>query len=181
MRLLLVAIFALFIAGCSSNVPVLGLDPYVSNTAPVAKTKSVNISNINDSRQNTLIIGTINDNDGNLINEVLFRTDLVAWFESALKAELEARGVVTSGGEASVSVDIKTLNASIEGYSKENMKANAEVFITIVKGTRTITKRVAQNQSEFAPLRNAKTMEPFVQTMLGDIVKKSAEQIISAL
>ncbi|MDA3057899.1 YajG family lipoprotein [Campylobacter sp. VBCF_05 NA6] len=181
MKSIFVAIFALLIAGCSSNTPVLGLSPYISAATPQAKTKSAGELNIKDSRQNSLIIGTINDNSGNLIDEVLLKTDLSSWFENAFKTELGARGVAIGAGGANISVDIKTLNAAIEGYSKQNMSAKAEVFITIVNGTRTITKRVAQDQSEFAALRNARTMEPFVESMLRDIIKKSADQIVSSL
>jgi len=61
------------------------------------------------------------------------------------------------------------------------MSARGEIAISIVQGNKTTTKRVSQDQSQFTALRTARSLNPFVQSLLDDIVKKSADQIISTL
>ena len=182
MKKFLLGVFALFFVACSQTSSVISLNPYLSKADQTVSGKSVNINAINDQRENQMVIAVINDNDGKLVDEVLLKNNLSAWFDQALRAELEARGVrIDPASPNIVTVNIRSISAAINGYSKENMSARGEIAISIVQGNKTTTKRVSQDQSQFTALRTARSLNPFVQSLLDDIVKKSADQIISTL
>lgn len=182
MKKFLLGIFALFFVACSQTGSVISLNPYLSKADQTVSGKSVNINAINDQRENQMVIAVINDNDGKLVDEVLLKNNLSAWFDQALRAELEARGVrIDPASPNIVTVNIRSISAAINGYSKENMSARGEIAISIVQGNKTTTKRVSQDQSQFTALRTARSLNPFVQSLLGDIVKKSVDQIILTL
>ena len=131
MKKFLLGVFALFFVACSQTSSVISLNPYLSKADQTVSDKSVNINAINDQRENQMVIAVINDNDGKLVDEVLLKNNLSAWFDKALRAELEARGVrIDPASPNIVTVNIRSISAAINGYSKENMSARGEVAIS---------------------------------------------------
>jgi len=87
MKKFLLGVFALFFVACSQTSSVISLNPYLSKADQTVSGKSVNINAINDQRENQMVIAVINDNDGKLVDEVLLKNNLSAWFDKALRAK----------------------------------------------------------------------------------------------
>lgn len=184
MKKIILAVFlAIFAVGCSQVNSVLTLAPYNNQKVAEFADKSVYIANINDKRDNQSIIATITDSDGSVAEYVTLQNNLAYWLREALAKELKAKGVnvVSDNSEAQsyINIDIASLKGNIQGYSKENMSASGEIYITIYRGATTINKRISQSQTEFAPIRTGGAFSPFMDNLLRDIVRKSAEQIAS--
>ena len=92
MKKFLLGIFALFFVACSQTSSVISLNPYLSKADQTVSGKSVNINAINDQRENQMVIAVINDSGGKLVDEVLLKNNLSAWFDKALRAELDLIG-----------------------------------------------------------------------------------------
>lgn len=181
-KTILIAILAMFFVGCSQTSSVLTLDPYMAHGIKTKTAQSVYINQVTDKRENQSTIATVKDGDGNVMEYITLQNKLSVWFSDAIKQELIARGVsVDESAESKVNIEIGKLKAQIEGYSKENMTGIGEIFITIYQGNTTITRRVGQGQSEFAPIRTGGALKPFIDILLKDLVVKTADQISSAL
>ncbi|ABS52472.1 YajG family lipoprotein [Campylobacter hominis] len=183
---LLAAAVTFTLNACSQVSSVLVLNPYTSmSTEKFNANKTVFVASINDKRQNQSIVASVKDSNGDVNEYVTLQGDLDKWFTDALKAELKVRGVAVVENEidadAKADIDIAKANADIQGYDKDNMKGECEIFITIKKGDTTYTKRVAQSQSEFAAIRTGGAFTPFFENMLRDVVQKTAEQIANTL
>lgn len=184
MKKFLILFVAIFFVACSQRSSVLTLTPY-AQTGDFNANKAIFIEVINDKRANKSIIASVQDKNGNVDEYVVLQNDLTAWFLQGLKNELKIKGVNVADNEidasAKAAIDIGTANAEIKGFGKENMSGKAEIFITIKKGETRYTKRVAQSQSEFAAIPTGGAFTPFVENMLKDVIKKSAEQIANTL
>ena len=156
MKKFLIGVFALFFVACSQTSSVISLNPYLSKADQTVSDKSVNINAINDQRENQMVIAVINDNDGKLVDEVLLKNNLSAWFDKALRAELEARGVrIDPASPNIVTVNIRSISAAINGYSKENMIARGEVQSLSCRATKPLLsafRRIRANLPRFARL-----------------------------
>ncbi|ANE34995.1 hypothetical protein CHL_1694 [Campylobacter hyointestinalis subsp. lawsonii CCUG 27631] len=177
-RLLSIVSFCIFMVGCSSSNSVLLLSPYQAKGVG-SSANSIVINSIIDKRKNQSVIATISDKQGTVSEYVTMGTDLTKWFGDALKTELIKSGV-KFGGEDSKIVDITIteLKANLSGYSRDNLKGNCEVYIKIYKDGVTTTKRIAQPQTEFAPILTGGAFEPFIQSLLNDMVVRTAKAIV---
>lgn len=169
----------LFFAGCSQNGTVLVLQPYTNSGNPNKINKEIYISQINDLRRNKGVIATILDSKGATTEYVMLQNNLASWIDSSLRSELASRGANISPNGTRVEIDIISLNATLQGYSKDNLKASAKLEVRIYKddGT-TITKSVGQSQSKFVPLHTGGAFDPFIWDLLRDLVSKTANQIL---
>lgn len=185
MKKILTSFFAIFlIAGCAQKSSVVNLDPYQSFSSRAVNNVNVYLVSVNDSRSNKSVLGTILDSDSNVKDSVSLGNDLSSWFKQSLVNELNAIGanvVENSDNALIVNVDIQTLEASINGYTGDNLKAKGEVFITIKKGNKTFTKRVADTESKFVAIRDNDAFKPIIKSVLDSLITKSAKQIVTNL
>lgn len=184
-KIVMLIIVAFFILGCSQKSSVLTLSNYQSQSSQKFSGANVYIGEIKDSRTNQSVIATITDSKGSVDEYVTLQNNLVQWFRTALTKELTSLGANViadrAGANLVVDINIAQLVANLSGYSSENTSAKAELFLKIYKGDTTYTKRVAQSQSKFSPVITGGAFTPFVEDMLKDVVKKSAEQILNSL
>lgn len=173
------ALFLLFFVGCSQKGTVMILQPYTNSGNQNKINKEIYISQINDVRKNKGVIATILDSKGSTKEYVMLQNNLAGWVDSSLRSELASRGANLSSNGTRIEVDIVSLNATLQGYAKDNLKAVAKFEIRIYKddGT-TITKQVSQSQSKFAPIHTGGAFDPFIWELLRDLVAKAANQIL---
>ncbi|ASM37489.1 YajG family lipoprotein [Campylobacter sputorum] len=169
----------LFFTGCSQKGTVIILQPYTNSGNQSKLNKEIFISKINDLRKNKGVIATILDSQGSTDEYVMLQNNLAQWVDSSLRSELASRGANISPNGTRVEVDILSLNATLQGYAKDNLKAEAKFEVRIYKddGT-TITKHVSQSQSKFAPIHTGGAFDPFIWELLRDLVTKTANQIL---
>ncbi|CZE50526.1 hypothetical protein [Campylobacter geochelonis] len=184
-KIISILALALFIVGCSQKNSMISLGSYDTFNAQNKLEKSVYISEVTQSVENPNIIATIRDKDGLVDDYILVSENVASWYKQALEKELQAQGVAvlnsSENADAVASVNITKFIGNLQGFDKENMKGDGEVFIKIYKGKTTFSKRVAQSQSEFVVIKDAKAFDPFMKNLLRDLVKKSAKQIENSL
>ncbi len=183
-RSLLPLILVLFFVGCQSKNNVINLYSY--NAMPKVSTslKSVYIEGVKDSRTNDNLVGVIKANDGSIKEYVVLENDLSLWLKDAITKELNSIGISVKADpsvDASVLLDIKEFSAVLEGFDKDNLKASANVEVIVTKGNTIIKNQVSQKQSEFVVMKKGSAFSPFMQNLLNDIVKKSAQQIKNSI
>lgn len=183
-KLSFLLLLVLFFVGCQSKNSVLNLYSYNAQPKAAPTSKSVFIEGIRDSRARKDLVGTIKANDGSISEYVVLETDLALWLKDALSKELNSIGVsveTSSSVDASVLLDIKEFSAVLEGFDRENLRGSASVEVVVTKDNTTIKNQVSQKQSEFVVIKKSSVFSPFMQNLLNDIVKKSAEQIKNSI
>lgn len=166
------------ITGCANTNSVLNLSTYQSKTPKENDNVNLVIHSITDKRKNQSIVATITDSKGSVSEYITLGDNLKDWFGKALKEELIVRGVKFEGKDPKiVDITITDLKANLSGYSKDNLKANCEIYIRIIKDGVTITKRISQPQTEFAPVITSSAFTPFVQNLLNDMVVHTADSL----
>ncbi|WP_033916706.1 YajG family lipoprotein [Campylobacter sputorum] len=169
----------LFFIGCSQKGTVIMLQPYTNSGNQSKINKEIFISKINDLRRNKGVIATILDSQGSTKEYVMLQNNLASWIDSSLRSELASRGANISSNGTRVEVDILSLNATLQGYAKDNLKAEAKFEVRIYKDDGTIiTKHVSQSQSKFAPIHTGGAFDTFIWELLRDLVTKTANQIL---
>lgn len=180
---LMLIVFA--IVGCSNKNRVLTLYDYGTYAKSAPSSKSVFIESVKDDRKNKNVVAKVKDKSDMVTEYVVLTQDLSAWYKDALSNELVAHGISSDGfpqnTDAVINLTIKDLDGTLQGYSKDNMKANALVLLEIKKGNKTITKQVSQNQSQFAVMQKGTSFTPFMQELLRDMVMKTAKEIDNVL
>ncbi|AII14265.1 hypothetical protein CIG2463D_0401 [Campylobacter iguaniorum] len=179
-NLVLATIFAFLVIGCSSTNSVLSLPAYEAKGISVTPGANIIINSITDKRKNTSVIATISDSKGTVDEYVTLGGDLTKWFGESLQKELLKSGASLGGGDDAKVVDITIteLKANLSGYTKDNMKGNCEIYIKIYRDGMTITKRISQPQTQFAPIHTAGAFDPFVKEILDDMVRRTAKAIL---
>lgn len=170
----------LFFVGCSQKGSVLVLEPYTNSKNQDKINKEININKINDLRKNKGVVATILDSNGATKDYIMLQNDLSSWVNSSLRSELASRGVNLSTNGTKVEVDIISLNATLQGYLTDNLKAIAKFEVRIYKDDGTIiTKNISQSQSKFVPIHTSGAFDPFIWDLLRDIIIKTANQILN--
>lgn len=183
-RSLFPLILALFFVGCQSKNNVINLYSYNATQKASTSLKSVYIEGVKDSRTDKNLVGVIKANDGTVNEYVVLENDLSLWLKDAIVKELNSIGISVKADpsvDAGVLLDIKEFSAVLEGFDKDNLKASANVEVIVTKGNATIKNQISQKQSEFVVMKKGSAFSPFMQNLLNDIVKKSAQQIKNSI
>lgn len=178
----IIFLFICFIfVGCSSTRhSVISLPQYVPSNNGFSTQKTVNILSINDKRVNASTVATITNKKGTVSEYVMIEENLVDWFKKALYAELQKSGVVISdSADVNVEIDINELTANLSGYSSDNMKGNCVVSLRFYKDEQTINKKLSGPQTKFVAITTTSAFKPFLNTLLSDMVKRTAKAIIN--
>ncbi|MPB50619.1 YajG family lipoprotein [Campylobacter fetus] len=166
--------------GCSNTTSVLTLSPYEAKVVNVRSNSNIIINSILDKRKNQSVVATITDKKGTVSEYITLGNNLTNWFSDALIKELKKNGAVFGGDDAKVvDITITELKANLSGYSKDNMQGTSEIYIKIYKDGVTTTKRIAQPQTEFVPIATGGAFEPFIKTLLDDMIARTAKAILA--
>ncbi|CAD7288458.1 YajG family lipoprotein [Campylobacter suis] len=180
MKNLLLILAFVFFAGCSTKQTFIALKEYVPSQSAKSAKKAIVIASVNDMRTNKDVIATITSTSGEISEYVVLNTDVATYFKNALLNELHSRGV-SGGGENTIvaNINITEFKANMSGYASDNTKASIKVVLNAIRGSETITKNFADNQTKFELIRTGSAFSPILKTMIDDMVKRVADGLIS--
>ncbi|MGG7074030.1 YajG family lipoprotein [Campylobacter sp. 9BO] len=180
MKNLLFVLVLVFFIGCSTKQTFISLKEYVPSQSIKSDKKAITIASVNDMRTNKDVIATITSASGEISEYVVLNNDVATYFKNALLNELNSRGVSSSGENAVVAnINITELKANISGYASDNTKASIKVTLNASRGSETITKNFADNQTKFELIRTGGAFSSILKTMIDDMVKRVADGLIS--
>lgn len=180
-KISILAVAVWLFSACSTNNYLVADLGVFKPSSEFASSKSVYIQSVQDNRANKQIVGTRSDKDGNIEKYVILSGDLRAWFEGALKTQLQQNKIslADDGDAAIVDVSIKEFTANLSGFQTDNMKSNIVVELRIEKDGKVITKKLAEPQTKFVALKTTSVFENIYRDMVNSMVKRVALEIIS--
>ncbi len=177
-KTLFVTAIAIIFSGCLAQKSSLAISlPHYSPSQNGALTSSVATLSVTDIRKNKSIVATINDSDGSTSQYFTLDGDLAVWLQNALKSEI--KNTNDKDSIKKVEVFIGEFNASLTGYTGQNLRGNIELFIKIHQNGITTTTRLSQPQSEYSLSRSKETIEKFINSILLQAARRAATTILA--
>ncbi|PSM51550.1 hypothetical protein CBLAS_1475 [Campylobacter blaseri] len=178
-KLFLVACIAFFIIGCGPKNKAISLNQYSTHSKITDKNiEKIYINSINDNREIKNYVATVKDRYGNIKEYINLNGNLEIWFKESLVKELYSRGIsVIDSADTVVDINLTKFSGNLQGFSGENLSAEARLTINFKRWNNTIKKDVSQTQSKFTPLVNGGAFDSYLNDLLKDMVIRTAKQI----